>query len=90
MVEPLSPMAPSDARASASYGCSAVLSYWLRWLRVPIDWGQSIYHHGRAMVPNGSPRRASVGVLLLFGCFVLLAAVTSCSDRLWTIDLPSW
>ena len=26
-VEPLSPMAPSDAQAAASYGCSTVLSY---------------------------------------------------------------
>ncbi len=43
-VEPLSPMAPSDAQAEASYGCSAVFSYCLRWLQVPIDWGQSIYH----------------------------------------------
>jgi hypothetical protein len=83
-------MAPSDAQASASYGCLAVLSYWLRWLQVPIDWGQSIYHHGRAIVPNGSVRRASVGVLRLFGCFVLLAAVALGSDRLGTIDLPSW
>ena len=26
----------------------AVLSCRLRWFQVPIDWGQSIYHHGRA------------------------------------------
>ncbi len=39
----------------------------------------------RAIVPNGSTRRASGGVLRLF---VLLAAVTSSSDRLGTIDLP--
>ena len=32
MVEPLSPMAPSDAHASASYGCLAVLFHWLRQL----------------------------------------------------------
>ena len=38
-------MAPPDAQAAVSYGCSAVLSYWLRWLQVPIDWGQSIYHN---------------------------------------------
>ncbi len=44
-VEPLSPMAPPDAQAAVSYGYSAVLSYWLRWLQVPIDWGQSIYHN---------------------------------------------
>ena len=31
----------------------------------------------RATVPNGSARRASVGFLRLFGCFVLLAAVAS-------------
>jgi hypothetical protein len=42
----------------------------------------------RAIVPNGSARRASVGVLRLFGCFALLTAVTSGSDRLGTIDLP--
>ena len=44
-VEPLSLMAPPDAQAAASYGCSAVLFYWLRCLQVPIDWGQSIYHN---------------------------------------------
>jgi hypothetical protein len=37
-------MAPPDAQAAASYGCSAVLSYCLRGFQVPIDWGQSIYH----------------------------------------------
>jgi hypothetical protein len=56
-VEPLSPMAPPDAQAAASYGCSAVLSYWLRWLRVPIDWGQSIYH-------NDAQRRRLMAVRL--------------------------
>ncbi len=33
-------------------------------------------------------RRASGGVLRLFDCFVLLAAVALGSDRLGTIDLP--
>jgi len=31
-VEPLSPMALQRRAAEASYGCSAGLSYWLRWL----------------------------------------------------------
>jgi hypothetical protein len=43
----------------------------------------------RAIVPNGSTRRASGGVLRLFGCFILPSAVVSGSDRLGTIDLPS-
>jgi hypothetical protein len=30
---------------------------------VLIDWGQSIYQDGRDIVPNGSGRRASGGVL---------------------------
>ena len=38
--------------------------------------------------PNGSATTRSGGVLRLFGCFVLLTAVTSGSDRLGTIDLP--
>jgi hypothetical protein len=42
----------------------------------------------RAIVPNGSTRRASGGVLRLFGCFILPSAVVSGSDRLGTIDLP--
>ena len=47
-------MAPPDAQASVSYGCSGVLSYWLRWLQVLIDWGQSIYHnHAQAVVSYG-------------------------------------
>jgi len=37
--------------------------------------GEGVNQHGRAIVPNGSTRRASVGVLRLFGCFVLLVAV---------------
>ena len=90
-------MAPPDAQAAVSYGCSAVLFYWLRWLQVPIDWGQSIYHNDaqasasysvEPLSPMALQRRASGGVLRLFGCFVLLAAVASSSDRLGTIDLP--
>ena len=42
----------------------------------------------RAIVPNGSARRASGGVFRLFGLFVLLSAVALGSDRLGTIDLP--
>ena len=38
--------------------------------------------------PMALQRRASGGVLRLFGCFVLLAAVALGSDRLGTIDLP--
>jgi hypothetical protein len=75
-VEPLSPMAPPDAQAAVSYGCSAVLSYWLRWLKVPIDWGQSIYHDDaqaalsysvEPLSPMALQRRASGGFLRLFG-----------------------
>ena len=36
-------------------------------IQAPIDWGQSIYQQCRAIVPNGSTRRASVGVFRLFG-----------------------
>jgi hypothetical protein len=41
------------------FGC---WSCWLRLLQALIDWGQSIYHDGRAIVPNGSARCASGGV----------------------------
>jgi hypothetical protein len=37
--------------------------------------GERVNQLGRAIVPNGSTRRASVGVLWLVGCFVLLVAV---------------
>ena len=40
-------------------------SHRLRWLEALIDWGQSIYQDGRAIVPNGSGGRAS-GVVLVF------------------------
>ena len=43
---------------------------------------------GRAIVPNGSTRRASGGVFGFFGCCSHLATVRSGSDRLGTIDLP--
>jgi hypothetical protein len=85
-VEPLSPMAPPDARASASYGCSAVLSYWLRWhpgsdrlrtIDLPCRRASGGIIQCRAIVPNGSARRASGGFLRLFGFFVLLVAVAS-------------
>jgi hypothetical protein len=85
-VEPLSPMAPPDAQASASYGCSAVLSYWSRWhpgsdrlrtIDLPCRRSCGGVMQCRAIVPNGSARRASGGVLRLFGFFVLLVAVAS-------------
>ena len=52
-----------------------------------IDWGQSIYQDGRAIVPNGPGGRASGGVLG-FLLLVSLVAVASGADRLGTIDLP--
>jgi len=88
-------MARPDAQAAASYVFSAILSYCLRGFQVPIDWGQSIYHFDAPASYSVEPlssmaprRRASGGVLPLFGCFILLAAVVSGSDRLGTIDLP--
>jgi hypothetical protein len=55
-------------------------------IQVPIDWGQSIYHADAHAVlsysveplsPMAPRRRASGGVLRLFGFFVLLSAVAS-------------
>ena len=73
MVEPLSPMALPDAQAAASWVFLGCFSQRPLGLQAPIDWGQSIYHpsggvfHGRAIVPNGSTRRASVGVCGFLG-----------------------
>jgi hypothetical protein len=60
-----------------------------QWLIAPIDWGQSIYHPCRAIVPNRSTRRASGGVLRFSRLLVLPVARAYCADRLGTIDLPS-
>ena len=83
-VELLSPIALHDAqrRRLTGFGC-LVLS---RWLIAPIDWGQSIYHQCRAIVPNSSTRRAAEASygFRLFGA----VAVAYRSDRLGTIDLP--
>jgi hypothetical protein len=85
-VEPLSPMAPPDARAAASYVCSAFLSCCLRWhpgsdrlgtIDLPCRRASGGVLQCRAIVPNGSARRASGGFLRLLGFFVLLAAVAS-------------
>jgi len=35
---------PLRCASGGVFGFSAVLTYWLRWLQAPIDWGQSIYH----------------------------------------------
>jgi hypothetical protein len=79
-------MAPPDAQASASYGCSAFLSHWSRWhpgsdrlgtIDLPCRRASGVVIQCRAIVPNGSARRASGGVLRLFGLFVLLSAVAS-------------
>ena len=43
IVELLSPIAPPDAQAAASYGCSAAFLTRPEGLHAPIDWGQSIY-----------------------------------------------
>ena len=62
-VELLSPIALHDAIAEASYGFRGFWFYRSRGLIAPIDWGQSIYHQCRAIVPNSSTRRDSGGVL---------------------------
>jgi hypothetical protein len=96
-VEPLSPMAPPDAQAAASYVCSAFLSYWSRWhpgsdrlrtIDLPCRRASGGVIQSRAIVPNGSARRASVGFLRLFGFFVLLSAVASRFRSIGDIDLP--
>jgi hypothetical protein len=90
-------MAPPDARASASFVCAAFLSYCLRWhpgsdrlgtIDLPCRRASGGVLQCRAIVPNGTVRRASGGVFRLFGLFVLLVAVALGSDRLGTIDLP--
>ena len=59
-----------------------------QWLIAPIDWGQSIYHPCRAIVPNSSTRRDSGGVLRFSRLLVLPVARAYRADRLGTIDLP--
>jgi hypothetical protein len=85
-VEPLSPMAPPDAQAAASFGCSAFLSYCLRWLPgsdrlgtidLPCRRTAAASYSVEPLFPMAPRRRASVGFLCLFGFFVLLVAVAS-------------
>ena len=73
-------MAPPDAQASASFVCSAFLSYCLRWhpgsdrlgtIDLPCRRASGVVIQCRAIVPNGSARRVSVGVFRLFGFFCL-------------------
>jgi len=92
MVEPLSPIALPDALAAAS---CRFFGYWLYRVAVASDADRlgtidlpyaSI--PGRAIVPNGSTRLASGGVLRFFGCWSYRVEVASGADRLGTIDLP--
>jgi hypothetical protein len=66
----------------------------LRWLMVPIDWGQSIYHALPAafssveLLSPIAPPDAQAAASFGFRLFDSLAAVASGADRLGTIDLP--
>jgi hypothetical protein len=65
-----------------------------RWLQVPIDWGQSIYHALPAAFSSVellSPialHDAQAAASFGFRLFVSPVAVASGADRLGTIDLP--
>jgi hypothetical protein len=80
-------MAPPDAQAAASYGCSAVLSYCLRGFQVPIDWGQSIYHlcptHEKS-VPRTEPRGADRPEAILYPTSRLIKGSVRFDDRFET------
>jgi hypothetical protein len=90
LVEPLSLMARRGAQSAAYRGFRLLLS--LATVRSGADRLGTIdlpcVFFGRAIVPNGSTRRARGGVSRFFGCCSHLATVRSGSDRLGTIDLP--
>jgi hypothetical protein len=86
----------STRRASGGvfrlFGC---LTYRLRWLQAPIDWGQSIYQASCSVEPwspmalHDAPATASSSFRLsAIWLFDLPVTVASGADRLGTIDLP--
>jgi hypothetical protein len=75
-------MAPPDAQAEASYSVEPLSPM------APPDAQAEAPYSVEPLSPMAPPDAQAEAPYGFFGCFVLLAAVPSSSDRLGTIDLP--